>query len=74
MDHLESFFLIEHENTHKNVLVFAGQDEIRVARERGLNGGTFVTTETARQKDGRFEIYQVRSDGMHTLGYFKPLG
>jgi len=66
-------FLIEHESIHKNVLVFTGQNEIRVAREQGLNGGTYVTAETTRQKDGRFEIYEVRSDGMQTLGYFKPL-
>lgn len=67
------FILIEHEKRVKRVLVFTSQENIRIARERGLNGGTLVTTETAKQEDGRYEVYSVTSTGRDTLGLFKSL-
>lgn len=54
------------------VAVYATMENIRRAREAGLNSGALVTAEDRAHSDGRFEVFSV-CDGMKTIGIFAPI-
>lgn len=55
------------------VSVFATMEEIRLAREMGLNNGALVTAEDQKAADGRITVFSVHAEGTETLGLFVPV-
>lgn len=54
------------------VMVYESFDQVRQAREQGLNGGAYVTARD-RLVDGEFEVFSVRAEGIQTEGKFSSL-
>lgn len=58
----------------RSVPVYKTMDEIRQAREAGLNGGTFATAEDRQDDKGCYTLFVLGgSDNIKTLGSFRPL-
>lgn len=53
------------------VALYASLDEIRSARELGLNSGAYVAVKP--KKPGKLEVYSVTRETMDVLGHFVPL-
>lgn len=54
------------------VAVYASMDDIRTARERGLNSGSYVAARD-RTVGERYEVFSVHAEKVKTLGLFKPI-
>lgn len=64
---------VEIEDGVFEILVFATMDEVRRARETGLNHGAFVTAKDQVAADGRIPVFSIHSGGVKTVGLFAPI-
>jgi hypothetical protein len=65
--------LIDEKGQVRKVDVYPSTDAVRLARSRGLNGGSYVTVDKT-DKHGRHDVFRAYKDRMETVGPFVPIG